>query len=313
MSSGSQTNRTPDQTSASRDRERLPKRGPSHIRSTVAICVTLTTDARGRPASPFRSRTFPGSSAYLSREVIATTTAVASAVRLKRSCCRTTTGRLPAGSEPRAAGSVTQTTSPWRATTPCPRRVGPPEGEWPSRGLWCPMWQGPRRLFEKRRHRARFAQRGQGPPQCIRCGSCPSASRLGSHDSSFRRASRWQISQTAWYSIIRIPRSAGANNLERRGLRASSGGVVRGERRPAPAAAAATELVAPPTRANAASLLRGHEAPLTCVRSRRTTTDATWQRASYAPTPRHIRECGPSARCARLGKRAGCRARHLHG
>jgi hypothetical protein len=46
----------------------------------------VSTDACGRPASPLRKRTLPGSSAYFSWEVIATTTAVAIFVLLKRSC-----------------------------------------------------------------------------------------------------------------------------------------------------------------------------------------------------------------------------------
>src|SRR5437667_3253959 len=61
--SGASTSRTPSQTWISLDRLKRPSLPPRSARSTVAICVTLTTDGLGSPASPRDSLTFPGSAA----------------------------------------------------------------------------------------------------------------------------------------------------------------------------------------------------------------------------------------------------------
>jgi hypothetical protein len=109
---------SPARTSDSLDGPSAPARSPSRFRSTVRIWETLTTLGRGSPASPPRSRTFPGMAPSRRLEVTATTTVVEIALRLKRSCWTTTAGRRPAGAEPSGAPKCNQYTSPWRITSP---------------------------------------------------------------------------------------------------------------------------------------------------------------------------------------------------
>ena len=81
---------------------RAPTRSPSRVRSIVRIWETLTTLARGSPASPRRRGTFPGMAPSRRFDVTAATTVVEIALRLNRSCCTTSAGRRPAGAEPSA-------------------------------------------------------------------------------------------------------------------------------------------------------------------------------------------------------------------
>lgn len=76
----------------------------------MATWVTLMTDTRGRPPSPLRSRTLPGRSAYLRREVIATTLRAWRAYGATRRC--STTGN-PSGSVTTTAAGVVM---PWKRT-----------------------------------------------------------------------------------------------------------------------------------------------------------------------------------------------------
>ena len=90
---------SPFKTSRSLDAPSTPTLSTNPVRSIVRICETLTTLARGRPASPRLRRIFPGMTPSLRFDVIATTTVVGMALLLNRSCCTTRAGRRPAGAE----------------------------------------------------------------------------------------------------------------------------------------------------------------------------------------------------------------------
>lgn len=95
------TSPIPVSTSARRRALNLPTRCVRRSRSIVPSWLTFTTLARGRFASPFRKATFPGIAPNRRFDVMAATTVVLIALRLNRSCCTTTAGLLPSGSEPR--------------------------------------------------------------------------------------------------------------------------------------------------------------------------------------------------------------------
>jgi hypothetical protein len=108
---------SPFRTSSSLAGPSTPMRSLKRLRSMVRSCEILTTLGCNSPASPRRSRTFPGMAASRRFEVMAATTIVEIALRLNRSCCTTKAGRRPAGSDPSGAPKWSQYTSPWRITS----------------------------------------------------------------------------------------------------------------------------------------------------------------------------------------------------
>jgi hypothetical protein len=72
---------------------RTPTRSTSRVRSIVRIGETLTTLARGRPASSRRRRPFPGMAPSRRFDVTAATPVVEMTLRLNRSCWATRAGR----------------------------------------------------------------------------------------------------------------------------------------------------------------------------------------------------------------------------
>lgn len=85
------------------------------VRSTLSIvssCDTLTTDARGRPASALPRRTLPGASANATLDVMTATTTVLIRLWLNELDCTTRTGRRKPGPEPVGGGSDAHQTSP---------------------------------------------------------------------------------------------------------------------------------------------------------------------------------------------------------
>jgi hypothetical protein len=98
-----------------------PMRSSRARRSTVAICVTLTTEsAASRPMS-MGTATFPGSAASWALVVSAATVTVRSAERLYESALMTTTGRRNAGAEPLGSPRSAHQTSPRLTAASRPR------------------------------------------------------------------------------------------------------------------------------------------------------------------------------------------------
>ena len=106
------TNRNPSSTRAAAWLGNALTRKLSSALSTVRSCDTLTTDARGRPASDLPRRTLPGASANATLDVMTATTTVLMRLWLNELDCTTRTGRRKPGPEPAGSGSDAHQTSP---------------------------------------------------------------------------------------------------------------------------------------------------------------------------------------------------------